>query len=331
MNLSSKTIQPEIAPGPAILIRSLGWCSLGFLLAFLINNVLTVGFNYPGTIDFLKTPSLTNLLQPFVYVVVFFLAVIWSVKTSNTTLRKDAKKITAINAYIIRGCFFSVLLIGLIDASIAWLRVEGLLTTLFNESTASALLRSGFIGPKIHLPLIALGFLIAIFSRTLGFLWLALMIVGAELLIVISRFVFSYEQTLMGDLVRYWYAALFLFASAYTLFDDGHVRVDVLYSTFKERTKGKVNAYGVILLGMTTSITIFVICLWSKQAIVNSPVMNFEVSQNGTAGMYIKYQMAAFLLIFAITMQIQFVSYLFEAVADLRGEPEKRKIKPVSH
>ena len=331
MNLSSKTLQPEIAPGPAILIRSLGWCSLGFLFAFLINNVLTVGFNYPGTIDFLKTPSLTNLLQPLVYAVLFFLAVLWSIKTSNTTLRKDAKKITAINAYIIRGCFFSVLLIGLIDASIAWLRVEGLLTTLFNESTASALLRSGFIGPKIHLPLIALGFLIAIFSRTLGFLWLALMIVGAELLIVISRFVFSYEQTLMGDLVRYWYAALFLFASAYTLFDDGHVRVDVLYSTFKERTKGKVNAYGVILLGMTTSITIFVICLWSKQAIVNSPVMNFEVSQNGTAGMYIKYQMAAFLLIFAITMQIQFVSYLFEAVADLRGEPEKRKIKPISH
>ena len=331
MNLSSKTLQPEITPRPAILIRSFGWCSLGFLLAFLINNVLTLGFNYPGTIDFLKTPSLTNLLQPFVYVTLFFLAVLWSIKTSNTTLRKDAKKITAINAYIIRGCFFSVLLIGIIDASIAWLRVEGLLTTLFNESTASALLRSGFIGPKIHLPLIALGFLIAIFSRTLGFLWLALMIVGAELLIVISRFVFSYEQTLMGDLVRYWYAALFLFASAYTLFDDGHVRVDVLYSTFKERTKGKVNAYGVILLGMTTSITIFVICLWSKQAIVNSPVMNFEVSQNGTAGMYIKYQMAAFLLIFAITMQIQFVSYLFEAVADLRGEPEKRKIKPISH
>ena len=280
---------------------------------------------------FLKNTKPDKLITAICLCDVVFLAVLWSIKTSNTTLRKDAKKITAINAYIIRGCFFSVLLIGLIDASIAWLRVEGLLTTLFNESTASALLRSGFIGPKIHLPLIALGFLIAIFSRTLGFLWLALMIVGAELLIVISRFVFSYEQTLMGDLVRYWYAALFLFASAYTLFDDGHLRVDVLYSTFKERTKGKVNAYGVILLGMTTSITIFVICLWSKQAIVNSPVMNFEVSQNGTAGMYIKYQMAAFLLIFAITMQIQFVSYLFEAVADLRDEPDKRKIKPISH
>ena len=41
--------------------------------------------------------------------------------------------------------------------------------------------------------------------------------------------------------------------------------------------------------------------------------------------------MAAFLLIFAITMQIQFVSYLFEAVADLRNEPGKREVKPISH
>ena len=328
---STATIEPSIATRPAILIRSIGWCSLSFFLGFMINNILSISYGYPGVIEFFKNPSLKNILQPSIYILLLFIAIYWTFKTSNTSLRSDANRITNFNAFIIRGCFFSVLLVGITDASIAWLRVEGLLPVLFNESTASALLRSGFIGPNIHLPLIIVGFLIAVFSRTLGFLWLALMIVAAELLIVISRFVFSYEQTLMGDLVRYWYAALFLFASAYTLFDEGHVRVDVLYSTFKEKTKGKVNAYGAILLGMITSITIFVICLWSKQAIVNSPVMNFEVSQNGTAGMYIKYQMAAFLLIFAATMQIQFVSYLFEAVADLRNEPDKREIKPISH
>ena len=41
----------------------------------------------------------------------------------------------------------------------------------------------------------------------------------------------------MGDLVRYWYAGLFLFASAYTLYEDGHVRVDILYQGLKEKTK----------------------------------------------------------------------------------------------
>ncbi|MBC8407237.1 MAG: TRAP transporter small permease subunit [Rhodobacteraceae bacterium] len=331
MTLLSATSEQETPIKPAVFIRIFGWCTLSFLLAFLINNILSLNFDYPGVMQFFKTPSLAIILQPLVYIVIFFISIFWVLKTSDNSLRNDAKKITAINAYIIRGCFFSVLFVGIVDASIAWLRVESLLPVIFDKDTASALLRSNFIGSKIHAPLIILGFLIAFYSRTLGFLWLALMIVGAELLIVVSRFVFSYEQTLMGDLVRYWYAALFLFASAYTLLEEGHVRVDVLYSTFRNTSKGKVNAYGSIFLGMVTSITIFLICIWSKQAIVNSPIMNFEVSQNGTAGMYIKYQMAAFLLIFAITMQIQFVSYLFEAVADLRNEPGKREVKPISH
>jgi len=58
---------------------------------------------------------------------------------------------------------------------------------------------------------------IGLFTRTLGFQWLALLIVIAELAIVFTRFIFSYEQAFMGDLVRFWYAALFLFASAHTL------------------------------------------------------------------------------------------------------------------
>ena len=88
---------------------------------------------------------------------------------------------------------------------------------------------------------------------------------------------------------------------------------------------------GSILLGMTTCWVIILIGLGSKQAIVNAPVANFEVTQTGTSGMFIKYQMAAFLAVFAITMLIQFVSYLFEAVADNRDEPGRREIAPVAH
>ena len=89
------------------------------------------------------------------------------------------------------------------------------------------------------MPLIALGFLTSFFTRTLGFTWLALLIVAAELGIVISRFIFSYEQAFMGDLVRFWYAALFLFASAYTLLDEGHVRVDVFYAGLPQADEGR--------------------------------------------------------------------------------------------
>ena len=54
----------------------------------------------------------------------------------------------------------------------------------------------------------------------------------------------------MGDLVRFWYAALFLFASAYALIHEGHVRVDVLYTSFSESKKAWTNTIGSSILGI---------------------------------------------------------------------------------
>ncbi|SFT68484.1 TRAP transporter small permease subunit [Sedimentitalea nanhaiensis] len=332
MNATSEAeiLSPRGAPAPYV--RYFGWAMLFVLLAFVINNILIVWFDYPSLATLLRENTDS---RAWVLVACYGLALVAGalvvVRTPNRSLRYDAKRISDFNAYLIRGCFFAVLFVGIADFAIAFLRVEGLLDSLFTENLAKDLIRARFIGPFVHVPLVILGFIVAIFSRSLGFIWLALMIVVAELLIVISRFVFSYEQAMMGDLVRYWYAALFLFASAYTLLEEGHVRVDVLYAGFSNRRKGRVNSVGSILLGMTTVWAILLIGLGSKQAIINAPVANFEVSQTGTAGMFVKYQMAAFLAIFAMTMLIQFVSYLFEAVADARDEPGHRDRAAASH
>ena len=92
---------------------------------------------------------------------------------------------------------------------------------------------------------------------------------------------------------------------------------------FKDKTKGLVNALGSILLGMSLCWTILINGMSSKFSIINSPIMNFEVTQAGF-GMYVKYMMAGFLAVFAISMLIQFISYLMDAVADYRGEEGKR-------
>ena len=93
---------------------------------------------------------------------------------------------------------------------LALLRSIDVLKYLVSEPVARALGLGNVVGPYIHVPLVILGFIVARFSRTLGWTWLALLIVFAELIIVISRYLFSYEQSFMADLVRYWYAALFL-------------------------------------------------------------------------------------------------------------------------
>ena len=304
--------------------RALGWGTIGLLAAFLINNILEVGFGFKGLETLLSKPSIESVVQLIVYVIFFLGGIYYAAQNRANGFRLEAYKLHSFNVYFLRACFFSVFFIGLADFSLAFLRAIGMLEVFLDDNWVKALGRGNFVGPWLHIPLLVVSFIVAIFSRTLGFTWLAVLIVFAELFIVISRYVFSYEQSFMADLVRYWYAALFLFASAYTLFEEGHVRVDVIYAGLSDKAKALVNAWGSYLLGVTTAATIVVIGFNGKTSVINSPVLVFEITNQGIMGMFIKYQMALFLGIFGVTMLIQFVSQFFESLADLKGEPGKR-------
>lgn len=312
-----------------MLVRLFSWMMLAVLAAFLINNYLNFWQGFPGAGAAFGAQAHGGgalafaWLQVGLYALGIIVAALYVTRRKDVPLREDSKRINSINTFIIRAAFWAVLIVGCVDLVISFLRVEGLLETMFGHELASDLGRSQYRGPYVHMPLIALSVLIAAFTRTLGFPWLALLVVVAELLIVVGRFIFSYEQAFMADLVRFWYAALFLFASAYTLLEEGHVRVDVFYSGFKSQTKGYVNAIGSILLGMTFCWTILIIGMAGRNNIINSPLLSYEVTQAGF-GLFVKYLMAGFLAVFAATMLIQFVSYLLDAVADIREEPGGR-------
>ena len=297
--------------------RFLGWFLINALVAFMINNILYLTFNIPFAIDFIFKNDIFAIIPTFIYLIAFGLSFFIALKNSHKSYIWDADLLHNFNLYFIRSCFWSVFLIGSIDVIIAFMRVEEVSNMIFNDELVRALKKPSFVCTFVHIPLVFISFVIGYFSKTLGFTWLALMIVCAELIIVITRFVFSYEQSFMGDLVRYWYAALFLFASAYTLFEDGHVRVDVFYTNLKVKTKSFVNATGSIFLGISTCIAILFVGFNGKQSIINSPILNFEITQTGSVGMFVKYQLAAFLGIFAISMLVQFVSYYFSSLAKM--------------
>lgn len=250
------------------------------------------------------------------------MAAVW--RAPARSLRADAGLYSALAAYLIRAAFWGVLLIGLVDMLISFLRVEGFLQAVAGEYLATQLGRPAFRGAFVHYPLLVAALIIAKYAKSLGFIWLAFLVVLAEFQVVLSRFVFSYEQAFMGDLVRFWYAALFLFASAYTLLHEGHVRVDVLYANFTRRGKAWTNAAGAVLLGLPVCWTILIYGLAGKGASIVSPLLGFEISQSGY-GMYVKYLMAGFLLVFAVSMAIQFVAaFLDNAAALLDGGDETR-------
>jgi TRAP-type mannitol/chloroaromatic compound transport system permease small subunit len=231
----------------------------------------------------------------------------------------DAQWMARLAAFLVRVAFWSTFLIGLADMAISFLRVEGLLLGLTGVELNAELGRPIFRGSYVHIPLIALSIVISLCSRSLGFIWLTLLVVFAEFQIVIWRFVFSYEQAFMGDLVRFWYAALFLFASAYTLIEEGHVRVDVFYARFSARGKAWTNTIGSLLLGLPLCWVILTQGMWVRGSSLNSPLLSFEISQSGY-GMYVKYLMAGFLVVFSVTMIIQFSAYILSNSAVLRGQ-----------
>jgi len=319
----------KIASYPRLL-RGLSAVASAMLIIFLVDNILIYAADWPGLRKLFADIGLASAGKNFkglegvavakawgqliVSCSILGVVIFWVLRSHNRALSSDANMYSSISAFVIRAAFWSVLLIGATDMLISFLRVEGLLSAVVGEHLTTQLGRSIFRGIYVHYPLIVLGIIIACFSRSLGFVWLSLMIVGAEFLIVITRFVFSYEQAFMGDLVRFWYAALFLFASAYTLLHDGHVRVDVLYAGFSERGKAVTNSLGAVLLGLPICWTILILGTSSKGSVINSPLLSFEISQSGF-GMYTKYLMAAYLLIFAVSMAIQFTSFFLGNMA----------------
>lgn len=333
MNAATSQAQAQSSDGTAPVMTSGGvgpvaarvfaWLLVLIAAAYLINNYLVVwlGLDAPSSAFSGGAPVAT--IGVYLAAVLLALGVVFG--RSERGLRGDAETLHRANLFVIRAAFWAVFLIGLADAFISFLRVEDLLDAVFGEALGGDLSRSQYRGPYVHLPLVALGVALAAVTRTLGFQWLALAVVIAELAIVIGRFVFSYEQTFMSDLVRFWYAGLFLFASAYTLYEDGHVRVDVLYAGFSDRLKGWINAIGCVILGATLCASVLAVGLADKTSIINGPLLNYETSQSGF-GMFIKYWMAVFLAVFATTMLIQFMSFFLESVADAREEPGKRAV-----
>ena len=280
-----------------------------FVFSFLINNYLTFGGNWPGALSINKNINIFSSIQISLYFFALlfpiFLVYFYKKDISLTTI---ADFFDNTNSYIIRFAFWAVFIIGIVDAIISLLIIEGFIEHFFGKSWNVKLSNNSFRAPYVHFPLLFFALILGYFFKSLNFFWLAFLVVLAEFQIVLLRFVFSYEQTLMSDLVRFWYGGLFLFASYYTLIKDGHVRVDVLYTNFTEKNKAKVNLFGSLILGIPLCLTIFLKGMACKQCVLNQPIMNFETSQS-TQGMNIKYLMAGFLIIFALTMLIQFVVY----------------------
>ena len=313
----------------SILIRIFGYSILAITFVFLINNVLTVWFDWPGIKQLYSNYGLFGFkklskplegsvltfafVQLFFYLVSLVIVIFYVFKSIKQTLESDAEILTKFTAYIIRSSFWAVLIVGAADFLVSFMVVEKLIEPILGEFLKVKLVIPNFRITFVHFPLILISFVIGYFTRTVGFIWLAVLVVGSEFTIVLSRFIFEYEQAFQGDLVRFWYSALYLFASAYALMHEGHVRVDVLYTGFTERKKAWTNSMGSLVLGIPLCLIVIFLGMGGRASIINGPVISFEITQQGSNGLYLLYLMAIYLAVFAVSMLVQFTSYFMSS------------------
>lgn len=78
----------------------------------------------------------------------------------------------------------------------------------------------------------------------------------------IMRYFFQSGSIALQEMEWHLFAIVFLFGMAYTLKEDGHVRVDIFYDNFSPRWKAVVNIAGTLLLLLPLSLLIVEGSVW---------------------------------------------------------------------
>lgn len=92
-------------------------------------------------------------------------------------------------------------------------------------------------------------------------MWGTLVMVLLQVAIVLMRYGLGTGSLWLQESVLYTHAAVFLLAAAWTLRDNGHVRVDIFYAEASPRRRALVDLLGVLFLLLPFAIALIALSL----------------------------------------------------------------------
>jgi len=135
--------------------------------------------------------------------------------------------------------------------------------------------------------------------------WLALAMVLVTFLVVVLRYAFDIGSIALQESVTYMHATLFMLGAAYTLQQQGHVRVDIFYQRFSRRGRAWVDLLGTLIL--LVPICLFVLA--SSWAYVTESWAVHEGSREAGGLPYV-YVLKTLLIVMPILVLIQGLVWL---------------------
>ena len=138
--------------------------------------------------------------------------------------------------------------------------------------------------------------------------WLALAMVLVQFAVVIMRYGLGIGSIWLQEAILYAHAALFLLAAAWTLREDGHVRIDIFYVDAAPRRKALVDLLGALILLMPFMATL----AWYAWPYVARSWAIHERSQE-VSGLPFVYLLKSLLLLFVLLMALQGIAQAIRA------------------
>lgn len=143
--------------------------------------------------------------------------------------------------------------------------------------------------------------------------WLILLAIFVSAINAIIRKVYSISSNSWLELQWYLYGGAFLLAAAYTLLENEHIRIDILYGGRSRRTQHWIDLFGHLFFLMPMVIlTLWLVWPWLLRSINSG-----EMSMN--AGGLILWPAKALLFAGFVLLFLQGVSEIIKKIAVMRG------------
>jgi TRAP-type mannitol/chloroaromatic compound transport system permease small subunit len=150
--------------------------------------------------------------------------------------------------------------------------------------------------------------------------WLCLAVVAIQFAVVVLRYLFGIGSIWLQESIVYSQAAMFLLAAAWTLKNDGHVRVDIFYASAGPRRKAMVDLCGALLLLIPFAVAI----LYFSWGYVARSWANFEGSREAS-GLPLVFVLKTIIPVFAVMLILQGIAQAIRAWSVLSGRSPSHK------
>lgn len=154
-------------------------------------------------------------------------------------------------------------------------------------------------------------------------IWLILASTVISAINAVVRKAFNIGSNAFLEVQWYLFAASFLIASAYTLLQGEHVKIDVVYSRFSKRTQTKIDIFGYVAFLTPVCFAM----LWYGIPFFINGYKTGEISTN--AGGLIRWPVYAMIPIGFSLLLLQGWSELIKRIAFLQGLIDDPTIKKV--